>query len=167
MMQVQHVLGESAVQSRAVALEHEETAPRDLGPAYEIDDVQVLGQLEVLLRYEIETFALHAPGPDGLVVLGGRANGDTGVRDVGEVEHHIRPPGVQLQHRCVYLLDPLGDPAHLRDHVLLLIALQTRDRLRGPVPLVLEAVALIHELPPFPVDPEELIEHLLGVVPVL
>jgi len=166
LMGVEEEVDEGPLEPCAVALEAVESASGDLHASVEVDDIQVLGDLEVLLGGEIE----H-PLPSGLVdddVLGVvLAYGDVGRGDVGDVEDAVGAYRLELGHPVVVGLDLVRDLPHLGDLRLLLLSLRHLGDLQGDLVANLpQAVVLVGERSPLAVCLQEAVEDGFILVPV-
>ena len=108
-------------QTCAVTVQCVETAAGELDPPLEVDDSEILGQIPVWLRFKFKGGRL-APVAQyhvaGLVHSFGRAD----MRQVGQSEHGVVDPGVQIAHQVFQLIDAAPHVSHLGHDIFIRLA---------------------------------------------
>ena len=147
-VQIEHVVDEGPLQLGAPAPVEGEARPRDLRPAGEVEDFQILADVPVGLGFEVED-GLFAPVTDDGVFLGARAVLDGVVLDVGDDHDEVLDLRIHLGELRVEGLDPVRNRRHLCHEFrgVLFLLLQAPDLLGGLVALAPQGLHLLEDVP--------------------
>ena len=145
-VQVQHELGERALEPRRRSPHHGEARLGEAGRPLEVQQAELDAQDLVGLGLELEP-PRRAPAPALDVLVLGRPGGHRGMRQVRQLDEQRLQPGVSVLDLSIERLDPLADVTHAGHGRLGAFAppLGLADGFRGAVALGLELFRLREE----------------------